>query len=304
MTADAGLVFSRFVHFTALLFAFGICFFPLYAFSGSEVAARWNMRSRFKASLLAACLVALVSGVFWLVFTAASMAGSLAEVLNSNTLASVLGESAFGRVWTIHLALIIVLCSLAAADFWGRPRSAFLIVALSAACLASLAGVGHTQEEEGAAFLMRIAADGAHLLAAGAWLGGLVALLAVLPSKAGLADRSKSDVGHVLMRFSGTGYWAVAILLGTGLINMWYQVPDLSQLTAAFYGQLLILKLGLFGLMLVLAVVNRFWLVPALVGSGARNLHRLRNHIIGEQVLGVLIIALVSVIGTLAPFGE
>jgi putative copper resistance protein D len=303
VTADAGLVFSRFVHFTALLFAFGICFFPLYAFSGSEAAARWNMRSRFKASFLTACFVALISGVFWLVFTAASMAGSLAEV-NSNTLASVLGESAFGRVWTIHLALIIVLCFLAAADLWGRPRSAYLIVALSAACLTSLAGVGHTQEEEGAALLMRAAADGAHLLAAGAWLGGLVALLAVLPSKAGSADRSKSDVGHVLMRFSGMGYCAVAILLGTGLINSWFQVPNLSQLTSALYGQLLILKLGLFGLMLVLAVVNRFWLVPALAGSGARNLLRLRNHIISEQVLGVFIIALVSVIGTLAPFGE
>jgi putative copper resistance protein D len=80
--------------------------------------------------------------------------------------------------------------------------------------------------------------------------------------------------------------------------------PDLSQLTAALYGQLLILKLGLFGLMLLLAIVNRFWLVPVIAAPGAKNLRRLRNHVIGEQVLGVFIIALVSVIGTLAPFGE
>jgi len=43
--------------------------------------------------------------------------------------------------------------------------------------LVSLAGVGHSQIEEGAAGAVHVVSDAAHLLAAGAWLGGLVPLV-------------------------------------------------------------------------------------------------------------------------------
>lgn len=138
-------------------------------------------------------------------------------------------------------------------------------------------------------------------MAAGAWLGGLAALFAVLPSKR-MLDRPGGDMEHLLIRFSGMGYGAVAVLVATGLVNTWYLVPSLPQLPASLYSQLLIIKLGLFALMLLLAALNRFWLVPALAGPHAdRSLFRLRTHVIGEQLLGILIIALVSVLGTLAP---
>jgi putative copper resistance protein D len=105
------------------------------------------------------------------------------------------------------------------------------------------------------------------------------------------------------MRFSGMGYGAVAILVGTGLVNTWYLMPAL--IVTSLYSQLLIIKLALFALMLLLAALNRFWLVPAIAGSDAKkNLFQLRHHVIGEQLLGIFIVALVSVLGTLAPFGE
>lgn len=75
---------------------------------------------------------------------------------------------------------------------------------------------------------------------------------------------------------------------------------------ASLYGQLLMAKLGLFTLMLLLAATNRFWLVPAVAARDGNlksetSLARLRNHIIAEQILGLLIIAIVSVLGTLGP---
>jgi putative copper resistance protein D len=201
------------------------------------------------------------------------------------------------------MGLVIALCILCGLQRWGCPPSAILMSALSGACLASLALTGHTQEQEGLSFAVRVTADGAHLLAAGAWLGGLVALLAVLPSRAAFGERSESDLGHVLMRFSGMGYGAVAILVGTGLVNTWYLMPAL--IVTSLYSQLLIIKLALFALMLLLAALNRFWLVPAIAGSDAKkNLFQLRHHVIGEQLLGIFIVALVSVLGALAPFGE
>ena len=303
MTAYYGHMLSRFVHFTVLLFTFGVSFFPLYAFSQRDHVASLKLRTPFKAILLLACLIALASGVSWLVFTAASMADLLSEALGSSTLAVVVGESGFGRVWTIRMGLVIALCVLCGLQRWARPPSAILMSALSGACLASLALAGHTQEQEGPSFAVRVTADGAHLLAAGAWLGGLVALLAVLSSRAAFGDLSESELGHVLMRFSGMGYGAVAILVGTGLVNAWYLMPAL--IVTSLYSQLLIIKLALFALMLLLAALNRFWLVPATAGPDVeKTLFRLRHHVIGEQLLGVFIIALVSVLGTLSPFGE
>jgi hypothetical protein len=82
--------------------------------------------------------------------------------------------------------------------------------------------------------------------------------------------------------------------------------PYVFPAWATPYGQLLIVKLCLFGGTLALAALNRFWLVPSLIrdnkprGSAA-GLFKLRGHILGEQALGLLIILIVSAIGTMEP---
>jgi uncharacterized membrane protein YraQ (UPF0718 family) len=115
---------------------------------------------------------------------------------------------------------------------------------------------------------VRVSADAVHLLAAGAWLGGLFALLALLRSRP--HDGFAGEIGRVLMRFSGMGYGAVAALVGTGLINTWCLVPSLAHLATALYGQLLIIKLALFALMLFLAVLVRLT-YPAKLVEEARH---------------------------------
>jgi copper resistance protein D len=51
---------------------------------------------------------------------------------------------------------------------------------LAGLLLASLALVGHTQTNDGVLWVVHMIADGAHLLAAGAWSGGLLALAYLL----------------------------------------------------------------------------------------------------------------------------
>jgi len=60
------------------------------------------------------------------------------------------------------------------------------------------------------------------------------------------------------------GYVAVATLIGTGLVNSWYLVRNVTALLTTQYGQLLLAKLALFAGMLSLAAINRFWLVPSM----------------------------------------
>jgi putative copper resistance protein D len=63
------------------------------------------------------------------------------------------------------------------------------------------------------------------------------------------------------------GYAAVAVLIGSGLVNAWLLVGPPTRLLTTPYGQLLLVKVCLLTGMLALAVQNRFRLVPALQTS-------------------------------------
>ncbi len=158
--------------------------------------------------------------------------------------------------------------------------------------------------------LVHIGSDAAHLLAAGAWLGGLVPLGFILLGYT-MTDRGPSpivDVDRILLRFSSMGYVAVATLIASGLINSWFLIGSVSNLLETLYGQILLGKLALFAAMLALAAANRFWLVPGMIETraGASGvppvwLGRLRYHVLGEQFLGLMILLAVSVLGTMRP---
>jgi putative copper resistance protein D len=156
--------------------------------------------------------------------------------------------------------------------------------------------------------LVHVGSDAAHLLAAGAWLGGLVPLGFILLDYSRGQGEPIDNVDRILLRFSSMGYAAVATLVASGLINSWFLVGAVSSLLTTLYGQILLAKLGLFGAMLALAAANRFWLVPRMIETraGASRdpsvwLGRLRYHVLGEQFLGLLVLLAVSVLGTMRP---
>ncbi len=308
MMIESGLVVARFLHYVSVATLAGASLFPLYAhprsFGRRPIALiRW-----LQTVLFIAANVALLSGILWFVFTVANMSGTLDGVLDREMLSSVLGDTSFGNVWIARLVLSI----LTIVVIWNRfdskssPRWDAIVPVLAAALLISLAGVGHSQVEEGIAGMVHVVSDAAHLLAAGAWLGGLVPLALILVAYN--RDRGTTrDLDQILMRFSGMGYVAVATLVGSGLINSWYLVGTVTGLLTTQYGQLLVVKLALFAGMLLLAVINRFWLVPSMSkarADGGRSsvwTGRLRNHVLGEQFLGLMVLLIVSVLGTIRP---
>jgi len=85
-----------------------------------------------------------------------------------------------------------------------------------------------------------------------------------------------------------------------------YLVGSIHALIVTGYGQLLMLKLVLFAIMLALAAINRFWLTPRL-GLSPDNepqleaLRQLARNSITEIALGLTIFAIVGVLGTLHP---
>ncbi|OAF07768.1 copper resistance protein CopD [Bradyrhizobium centrolobii] len=303
---DVGLILARFVHYAATAVLFGVSLFPLYAYANSEPAPSRSWRSRL---LLVTAVITAISGPIWFLFAAANMAGSLSDLADAETLWAVVRDTGFGNVWTARMVLAVAIVVATAAYLFRNPSTSgdVLLLILAAVFLASLAGAGHAQVEEGRASVVHVLSDAAHLLAAGAWLGGLVPLAYILASHA-TTSRDAGLIDQVLLRFSGMGYVAVATLVGTGLVNSCFLVGSVSNLLATPYGQVLLAKLGLFAGMVALAAANRFWLVPAM--SNARPdaseqsmswLRRLRNHVFGEQFLGAMVLLIVSLLGTMKP---
>src|SRR5229473_5004290 len=265
---DLGLVVARLLHFAAMTNLAGVSIFPLYAHADAEpmVLLRWRQRV-----LLAAAIAALFSGVVWFVFAVANMSGTLADVADREVLWTVLNETTFGRVWTARMLLAVIVLGVASRRFASTagPQPDWIMSFLTGALLASLAGVGHSQIEEGVAGVIHVTSDAAHLLAAGAWLGGLLPLGFMLLCYGRETETARAtDIDEVLLRFSGMGYIAVATLVGSGLINGWFLIGNVSGLFGTPYGQLLMVKLALFAGMLALAVSNRFWLIPSLNPNG------------------------------------
>jgi putative copper resistance protein D len=303
---DLGLVVARFLHYAAVTTLAGVSFFPLYAYAFAEPK---ELSRRRHAVLLAAAVGSVLSGLLWFVFAVANMSGTLADVADKEVLWTVLSETTFGGLWMGRMFLAVVIVGMTAVrPFWTAITDRDVVTAfLAAVLLASLAGTGHAQIEEGWISVAHVGADAAHLLAASAWLGGLVPLGFILLDDSIRNGEPIFDLDRILLRFSGMGYVAVAMLIASGFVNSCLMVGSVTSLLKTLYGQILLVKLALFAAMLALAAANRFWLVPRLIETRAGSrapavwLRRLRYHVLGEQFLGLLILLAVSLLGTMRP---
>ncbi|MET7621188.1 copper resistance protein CopC [Streptomyces sp. NPDC005408] len=99
--------------------------------------------------------------------------------------------------------------------------------------------------------------DVLHLLAVATWLGGLAALLTALyraPSTG-----APSIERAAVRRFSKVAFGSVVVLAATGTYQSWRQVGSWSALTGTWYGQLLLIKVGLVVVLVSVAWISRRW---------------------------------------------
>ncbi|MBC7586241.1 MAG: CopD family protein [Tardiphaga sp.] len=158
---------------------------------------------------------------------------------------------------------------------------------------------------------IHLAADLGHLLAAGLWLGALTGLLLLLNRARTAPSDPQSAAGAAhcaLANFGSAGTIAVAVIIITGEVDSWILVgPDhVIGLTETSFGRPLMLKLLLFGGVLLFAAHNRFQLYPALhqaivAGSHDDATRRLGRSVALETGLALAILGIVAWLGTLAP---
>ncbi|WP_271620955.1 copper homeostasis membrane protein CopD [Bradyrhizobium sp. CCBAU 51745] len=300
-TSDAPLVAIRAVHLasTAML-AGNILFQVSVAGPASRELAGVAERARIRALRISwGCLaIAVISGGIWLALQAVSMSGMpLGEALNPDVLSTVVNETQFGRVAALRACTavclaICLICDRAAIARW-------LGLAASLAFAAMLAWTGHAGATFGIVGYLHLAADALHILAAAGWIGGLVPLILFLA--AARYGSSPLLARDAVGRFSTMGIISVATLILTGVANTVVLVGSVRGLIATEYGQLLLVKLAVFAFMLTFAAVNRLSLTPRLGKYGdAARASLVRNSTI-ELVLGLVVFAIVGLLGTLHP---
>lgn len=304
---DVLAVAIRFMLFLDLAALFGIAAFGLYGLvprqrrTGSPIA--------FRPLLGSAALFGLLLSALGLVTLAASMTGATLALVDLASVEMIVTETSVGTAWIIRVAALTVALTLALVRI--SKFSALLMgtAIAGAVALASLAWEGHGVMGEGAAGWVHLTADIAHLLAAGSWVGALLAFLLLLFGKPGRGGVDHLILSHrALAGFSTVGTIVVAVIIVSGLINSWMLVGpvNVANLRASLYGQLLIAKLLLFGAMCTLAAVNRFRLVPTFERSLAAGTHELalgalRRSLAVEAGCGGAILLLVAWLGTLEP---
>jgi copper resistance protein D len=295
------LLFDRFVAEPAFRCAADLGSAPLGRFR--------NLSARL---VLLGLALALVSGAAWLVLLAQRIGGqSFTEAVDESAW-SLLTQTQFGTIWQLRLVCALILAaSLIASSHQGARRPAaleWIALVVGVVFIGTLAWSGHGGATPGSAGYVHTCADILHLVAAAAWIGGLVPLVLLMRSALAVDDPLRMVKVAALQRFSNLGLVSVAIIFTTGVINTWVLVDGLDGLTNTDYGRLLVLKVTLFLAMLGFAAVNRLRLTPrlaaagpALTGQTSPALHSIYRNAIAEIALGILVFVIVGGLGLMEP---
>jgi copper resistance protein D len=286
------LALCRFAHFLAAMLAFGMSAY-LCAYAAERL--RLALSPVVRRFALIASVVALITAFAWLALESASMADDWSAAIDTDQIGAVLTDTAFGHAWALHLALAAALVAVVAFGPQTRWAATSLV---SAALLASLGLVGHAAMQTGAEGALHRANHAVHLMAAGAWIGGLVPFVMCL--RAYERDDLRKDAVRAMAGFSFWGQLIVAAIVLTGVVNiaLTSHRPPIPPTTP--YRALLVAKLVIVAIMILLALFNRFVLAPRLKTS-ANALTALRATSAAEVALGCVVIALVSVFALLDP---
>ena len=295
----------RFVQYMAVMILFGSSLFPYYALrrNGSDRDCRNDVAGFVQKIAFYAVLAALLSAVVWLGNEANLMSGDPNGYRQSDTLLTVLNGTEFGRIWRWRLVLLAVLPFFFGWRILGRHTPLVWPALVSGIVLvASLAGVGHGAMGSGFGLWIHLGNQAMHLLAASVWVGGLLSLYYTIRAARHAANRAEI-LTHVLKRFSATGFAAVLLILASGLLNSWFLVGSVDALLHTAYGQVLMVKVSLFLCMVALALFNRLFVMPRLAGNGHADdmLSLLLRSVAAEQILAILVLAAVSLLGSLPP---
>ena len=268
------LAIARGIYFAALMLLFG----------GAAFNALLKKRLPIIAPVLLprwfALLAALIAAGAWFILATGQMAGEITQGAIHQAATATL----FGQVFLARLALLLGLALV-------PSRAPVLTALLAGAALALPSATSHAAASSPAGFaVIGASLDAVHLLTGGFWIGGLWVLIR-------LFARKETNILLALSLFSDWAMAAVLVLAMTGLINAVSILlgGSANGHPATAYLSVLGAKLALVVVMMTLAAINRFKLMP-------RGRHKtIARNAARELGLGFIVVLLAGALGQLPP---
>jgi len=312
-------VLSRWAVFSGLLIAVGAVAFDLWIIRGDASSAPEGEREDdseggrpFAPAAVAGRLAMVAAGVL-ILGSAGRLAAEIAvfrdpfESWGSELNLLVTGTS-FGRAWMLQFGLGAFAClAFSRASKSRRPAGGptlpWLFALLATLALAfTPAFSGHAA---GSANLrvLAISSDVAHVVAGGAWLGtlGVIAWVASRARAHGEPIPRTLLIGWVA-RFSPMALVCAAVLGVTGVLAAWLHLDAFSSLWASPYGQRLLIKLGVLGVILGFGAYN--WKQSRGRIAVSADPARLPGSVGAELAAGLAILLVTAILVTTPPPGE
>ena len=230
------------------------------------------VQRRLRPLLTIALLLAVIGNLLLTVDTLAQSRGFPATRVwrHLPELGSFLDSTRTGQLLALREAGLLLLGGALALSYTGSRRPAGRATGAHLALGLGLLGTVSLSSHAGTAAadaVLSMAVDWSHLVAAGVWTGGLLALaLAGLPV-ARVAARQDPAAGAehaaaLTARFSDVAQLCMLVVLATGLYEALVHVSGLGQLGRTAWGGELVAKLALWAVVLLVASASTASLVP------------------------------------------
>ncbi len=149
---------------------------------------------------------------------------------------------------------------------------------------------------------LAIGADTAHVIAAGAWIGGLALVLWLERNRSLLDPAMTSLLPRLIPSFSRVAMASVGLLVATGALASFRELDHFSDLWTSSYGRLLFAKLAVVGVVLGLGGLNWQRLTPRLgTESGQSGMRRAATT---EFILANVVLLLTALLARTSHAGQ
>jgi len=177
-----------------------------------------------------------------------------------------------GHVWLARgaYALALVLMMWWLLQSGANARGARWLAILTLPLVASRSLMSHAVAVRDNTAII-VTADAVHSIATAAWGGALIALWRMLFLGRRRWNQSISWLAESVDRFSRLALVSVALLVVTGVYQSWVHVGAVDPFLKTDYGNVLLLKLSLFIVMLAFGALNFFSTKRTLAGSAHQN---------------------------------
>jgi putative copper resistance protein D len=213
--------------------------------------ARFTRRSRvlLVASIIGFVLLSLGS--------VANLAQTITNVLGRVDLSFIwqyATSTQHGRMTFLRLGLAVVLIPLITLSRWPKIRAVLFSLA-GLGLLTTFSTLSHATTMQGTPAMI---ADLIHFSSATLWVGAV--LFSVLHKVWQLPEFER-----VMKRVSSLALISVGLLVSTGIYASIIHIKTFGLLFGTEYGRVLLVKIGVFSLILILAALNRWYFMPKLL---------------------------------------